>query len=58
MPEQMTSQNTESLQLPTAGFSCCFYWHKKVDKEPDLEKLQRGLYLDLSRCSAANGGKP
>lgn len=48
------SQDIKSLQLPTAKcwFSCIFYWHEIVDKDLDLDQLKRGLYLDMTRCSA------
>lgn len=37
-------------------FSHYFYWHEMVNRDPDLDKLQRSLYLDISICHAVNRG--
>lgn len=41
--------------LLTVGFPVPFI-DIMADKVPDLHKLQRGLYLDMLSCSAANEG--
>lgn len=39
-------------------FSCRFYWHETTDKDQNLNKLERGLFLDIPRCSDANEENP
>lgn len=35
--------------------SLSFLLNKTLDKDPDMNKLQRGSYLDMPSCSDANG---
>lgn len=58
MSKEIISKDTKSFPPLTACFPVAFYWHETADEDLYLGKWQRGLYLGMPSCSAANEKNP